>query len=773
LTSNTTIRSGQQQTTIEKKIEDLISLMTTEEKVAQLGSIMPDELIEDGEFSESKARKILSNGIGQITRAGGGSGRNPQEAAKLVNQIQSFLREETRLGIPAMIHEECLSGYMGKGGTTYPQMIGLASSWEPTLVSKITGQIQDQLTSIGAHHALSPVLDVAQDLRWGRLEETFGEDPYLVAIMGKSYIEGLQGDDPEEGIYATVKHFGGHSASEGGRNHCPVNMSKRELRENFFYPFEVAVKEGNVEAVMNAYHDIDGMPCACSKEMLTDILRGEWGFDGIVVSDYYSIRMLHTEHLVAKDKQQAGIMALEAGLDIELPFTECYGEQLITAVEKGDMSEAVLDQAVKRHLKSKYKKGLFGENVYVDESEVSQYFETPNQRDLALEAGRESIVLLKNENEFLPLENNIDSIAVIGPNANSTRNLLGDYAYPVHVESEEDTIDITTVLEGVKSKVSNETELRYVKGCDVRGEANESIEEAVAAAEASDVAVLAIGGKSGLGLVSPEEQKENYPHTTGEGSDRTNLELPGLQQELLKQIHQTGTPIVAVLINGRPLSVTWLEEKVPAIVEGWLPGEEGGKAVADVLFGDHNPGGKLPITIPKNVGQSPLHYRRKPISKERHYVFTANEPLYPFGFGLSYTEFEYSNLNITPQKVNPASRVEVSCTVKNSGDVAGKEIVQLYTRDEYASMTRPERELKGFAKVKLDPGKKKRLTFSLPTELLSFYDKDMNLVVEPGRFKIMIGSSSEDIRLKGNFEIVGKQKEVVGSRKYFSDTKIK
>ena len=756
----------------ENEIHELISRMTVEEKVAQLGSVMPDEILEDGEFSEEKARNHLSNGVGQISRAGGASGLGPKEAAELANKIQNFLKEETRLGIPAMIHEECLSGYMGAGGTTYPQIIGLASSWQPELIEEITSEIGKQLKAIGAHHALSPVLDVARDLRWGRLEETFGEDPYMVAVMGKSYIEGLQGSDPSEGIYATVKHFGGHSSSEGGRNHCPVNLSERELRENFFFPFEVAIREADVEAVMNAYHDIDGMPCACSKDLLTDILRGEWGFDGIVVSDYWSIRMLHTDHFVAEDKQQAGIMALEAGLDVELPVTECYSDKLVEAVNKGLVSEAVLNEAVARHLRSKYKKSLLTDPQTVDPNKVAKYFETPEQRKLAREAARESIVLLKNEDEFLPLEKEIDSIAIIGPSADDTRNLLGDYAYSVHMESEEDTIPVTTIREGIKSKVSDNTRVNYSEGCGIRDKSKEGFDSAVEAARESDIAVLAVGGKSGLGLVTPETQKEEYPHTTGEGSDRTDLRLPGVQQDLIKAISETGTPIVAVLINGRPLATPWLQENVSAIVEAWLPGEEGGSAVADVLFGSHNPSGKLPVTIPQNVGQTPLHYRRKRLSKNRHYVFTANEPLYPFGFGLSYTDFEYSNLEVNPTKAPTATDIHISCHLTNTGEVSGTEVVQLYIQDEYASMTRPERELKGFKRVELNPGEEKVVTFSLPTDLLAFYDKDMNLVVEPGNFRIMVGSSSEDIRLEGEFEISGKTREINRNRKYLTEAKV-
>jgi len=748
----------------------IISQMTIEEKVAQLGSIKPDQLLENGEFSEDRAREYLQNGIGQITRLGGGSGLPPQRVAELSNIIQDFLEKETELGIPAIIHEECLSGYMGDGGTIYPQAIGLASTWHPELVEKITTTIKKQLTSIGVQQALSPVLDVARDLRWGRVEETFGEDPYLVATIGKSYIDGLQGSGPKEGITATVKHFGGHSVSEGGRNHCPVNLSERELRENFLFPFEAVIREAGVKSVMNAYNDIDGIPCASSKKLLTNILREDMGFNGVTVSDYGSIEMLHTDHFVANNKQEAGIMALNAGLDVELPSTKCYGDRLVKAVEEGLIAEETLNRSVERHLELKHRKGLFEGKNTVDVEEANKHFETPKQRNLVRRVGRESLVLLKNQGDILPLSNEQEAIAVIGPSADNAQNLLGDYAYGAIEENDRDTTTVTTILDGIKYKIAGNPSIRYAEGCKTKERTREGFNTAVEAANRSDFAILAVGGRSGR--AGPETQPEDHFYTAGEGNDRTDLRLPGVQLELLKKIHETGTPIIALLINGRPLSVPWLQEHVPAIVECWLPGEEGGKAVADVLFGSHDPGGKLPVSIPKKVGQSPVYYRRKPISKERRYVFTNNEPLYPFGFGLSYADFEYSELEIAPKEVKIQSKLKVSCRVKNTGDVPGKEVVQLYIRDEYASVTRPERELKGFEKVKLAPGEEKKVSFCLPTDLLSFYDENMNLIVEPGTFEVMIGSSSQDIRLAGELEVLGENKEIGPDREYFSETNV-
>jgi len=761
------------QQAVSTRVEELLSRMTLEEKVAQLGSVMPEELLEGEEFSPEKAEEFLSEGIGQITRAGGSTGLKPKDAAQLANDIQQFLEEETRLGVPATMHEECLSGYMGAGGTTYPQAIGLASSWEPELVENITKEIRKQLKAIGAHHALSPVLDVARDLRWGRLEETFGEDPYLVAKMAIGYVEGLQGENPREGIDATLKHFGGHSAGEGGRNHAPVNLSPRELREKFLFPFEAAVKEGDARSVMNAYHDIDGVPCAASRQLLTDILREEWGFQGVVVSDYFSIRMLHTAHYVAEDEKEAGALALEAGLDVELPATECYGENLIAAIKEGLVTEAALDEAVSRQLRAKMEKGIFSERRYVDPDGVDDVFETEEQRELALEAARKSPVLLKNEGDLLPLGQEVKKLAVVGPNAAETKSLLGDYAYSVHVESEEDTIPVVTVLEGIENAAGEDVEIRYAQGCEIRGEDRSGFEEARAAAEWADATIAVVGGKSGLGLAGePGEQKQGYLHTTGEGSDRTDLKLPGVQQELLQAIFQTGTPTAAVLVNGRPLAIDWAADNLPAILEAWLPGEEGGNAVGEILFGRINPGGKLPVSIPRSVGETPVHYNRKPISAEREYVFSKNEPLFPFGHGLSYTEFEYGDLTIAPRRIKPASTVEIGFRLTNRGKIEGEEVVQLYLRDEYSSLTRPIKELKGFKRVRLEPGESREVKFTLSTDLLAFYDREMNLVVEPGDFKVMVGGSSQDVRLEGDFELVGEKKTLPAPRRFFSEVEL-
>lgn len=772
---------------LEEKVNRLLEEMTLEEKVAQLGSIGPDKILEDGEFSEEKAEKYLKNGIGQITRIAGASALEPEAAAEAANKVQKYIAENTRLGIPAIIHEECLSGYMGKGGTTFPQSIGIASSWEPELLEKQTDVIRQQLRSIGAHLALSPVADVARDLRWGRVEETFGEDPYLAAEMVSSYVSGLQGDKLSEGIVATLKHFAGHSYSEGGRNHAPVNISERELRESFLFPFEAAVKTANAGSVMNAYHDIDGIPCASSRELLTDILRGEWGFDGVVVSDYWSIKMLYNEHKVARSMQEAGIKALEAGLDVELPETECYGDNLVSAVKEGLISEKVINQAVRRHLRYKFKVNAFDQR-YVDLDKIEALFETDEQRELARESARKSMVLLKNENDLLPLSKDLSSLAVIGPSADSTRNLLGDYAYSAHVDSKEDAVDIVSILDGIKTKISDDTALNYAYGCGIMDQNKDGFAEAVMTAKESEAAVVVVGGKSGLSGMGENENSDdevidfeggaflselqNTTDTTGEHHDRTSLDLPGVQKELIKEIIKTGTPVIVVLVNGRPLSIEWTAENADAILESWLPGEEGGNGVADVLFGDYNPGGKLPVSIPKNVGQTPINYNRRHMSHYRDYVFTGNRPLYPFGYGLSYTDFEYSNLEISPKEFTGNKTIRISADIENTGKRDGAEVVQLYIHDKIASLTRPIKSLKGFKRVELKAGESKTVEFKLKAEQLAFYDKDMNLIVEPGEFEIMLGSSSADIRLQNTVELKGEEIELTAERKYFTESKI-
>ena len=616
------------------KARELLKQMTLEEKVAQLGSYGPDKLLENGRLSE-KGKELLRHGIGQITRLAGASDMGPEEAARAANEIQDYLINHTRLGIPALFHEECLSGFMAKGGTTFPQNIGMAASFDPDLMEETTKITRSQMRAAGAHLGLSPVLDLARDLRWGRVEETFGEDPYLVAAMANAYVKGLHGDDLETGVAATLKHYAGHGVCEGGRNHAPVHVSEFEMREQHMLPFEAVIKEQGVLSVMNAYHDWDGVPCACSRKLLTEILRDEWGFQGVVVADYWSIPMLNTDHKVSPDEQTSGVMALKAGLDIELPETQCYGDRLFAAVREGKIDEAVIDLSVERHLAVKFALGIF-KNPIIPEVREADQFETPEQRNMAREAARRTMVLLKNEGDILPLKKDIGSIAVIGPNAASTRNLLGDYAYSAHVNRAEDAVRIVSVLDGIKAAVSSGTKINYAEGCTILGQDRSGIPEAVKAAEESDVVVLVVGGRSGLSGVNTLSEDERYLSgemevdqldSDGEFQDRTDLGFPGVQQELVEQVIAVGKPTIVVLVNGRPLALPWLQKNATAILEAWLPGEEGGHAVADVLFGDYSPSGRLPVSIPKHVGQTPVHYNRKFISKNRNYLTMDSKPL--------------------------------------------------------------------------------------------------------------------------------------------------
>lgn len=765
-----------------ERVAHLLAEMTLEEKIAQLGSFWVYEILDGTTFSPEKAQKRLRIGIGHITRMGGASNVRPAESARLANTIQRYLIEHTRLGIPAVIHEECCSGYMARDATVFPQAIGVASTWDAELVEAMADVIRVQMRLVGAHHALAPVLDIARDARWGRVEETLGEDPYLTATLGAAYVRGIQGVRLENGVVATGKHFVGYSASEGGLNWAPPHVGWRELREVYLYPFEAAVREAKLASIMPAYHEIDGEVCGSSKELLTTILREEWGFEGTVVSDYFAINMLDSYHHVAGDKADAARMALEAGMDMELPFTDCFGEPMVEAARQGKIPGALIDEAVRRVLAQKFALGLF-DNPYVDEGTV--VFDTPDQRGLAREIARKSMVLLKNEGNLLPLDKGIESIAVIGPNADSIRNLFGDYAYPAHIEtileshmnnafnnplpddleSIDDFIPAVSILSAIKAKVGDRATVRYAKGCDVLGESTEGFAEAVAAAQVAKVAVVVVGDKAGL----------TDDCTSGEARDRAELQLPGVQSQLVRALYDTGTPIVLVLVNGRPVSLDWIADAVPAILEAWFPAEEGANAVADVLFGDANPGGKLPITFPRSVGQIPIYYGHRPSGGRSHwkvdYVETSVSPLYPFGYGLSYTQFAFDNLRVSPT-ARAGEDVTVQVDVTNTGERSGDEVVQVYTHQFGGTVTRPVKELRGFRRVSLQPGETRTVTFGIPVNQLGFYDRERRFVVQPGTVDVMVGSSSRDIHCTGTFTISGDTTEIGRDKAFFSRSEV-
>ena len=762
-------------THLKKRVDDLLAQMTLQEKLRQLGGYWFYELQTKGQLDQEKVKAKLKDGVGQITRIAGAGNLTPVETARTYNRIQKFLVEETRLGIPTINHEECCSGLTALGSTVYPQMIGLASTFQPELAKKMTEQIRKQMLAIGARQGLAPVLDVGRDPRWGRIEETFGEDPLLVSQFGKAYIQGLQGQDPENAVMATGKHFIGHAFSQGGLNCGPVHLGERDLWDVYMAPFQAAIRDAGLMSMMNAYPELDGELVAASKRILTDLLRDTLGFDGLVVSDYEAVVMIHSYHKPSPTRKDAAIRALTAGIDVELPTFDCYMPGLEEALEAGEISMETIDLSVTRHLNKKFELGLF-ENPYVDEGGVLAEFETVANRELAKEIAEQSLVLLKNDGT-LPIKPSVKKIALIGPNADTWRCMVGDYSYPsmrellcqdppegsgyvglTQADNEKMPVEIPTVFESLKQALPSSMKVQYAKGCDVSSKDQSGFAEAVELAKVSDVAVVVLGHKSGLA----------YDCTTGEFRDSTDLGLPGMQAELLQAILEAGKPVVLVLINGRPLSIPGFVEAANAVLEAWVPGEEGASAIASALLGELNPGGKLPVSIARSVGQVPVFYNYKPSGMRSNiygdYVNESVKPLFPFGHGLSYTQFKYCNLKLDKEHAGLDEILQIAFDVKNTGSVAGDEVVQLYTSDEYAAFPRPVKELRGFVRVHLLPGERKSVRFDLPVNMLAYYGEGLKLVLEPGTIKVLVGSSSEDIRLQATFDVIGGTNQIVKDR---------
>ncbi|MFN6943892.1 MAG: glycoside hydrolase family 3 N-terminal domain-containing protein [Cytophagaceae bacterium] len=736
---------------VDQRVDDLISRMTLEEKVAQLTCIWEDKtsfIDKNGDFLEDKASEVLKHGIGQIGRPS--EKKNARQMAEFTNEIQKFFIEKTRLGIPVIFHEECLHGHAAPDGTSFPQPIGLASSWDRELVEELFTMTAKEVRLRGGHQALTPVVDVAREPRWGRVEETYGEDPYLVGQMGLAAVRGFQGRNgliDNEHVIATLKHFAAHGQPESGTNCAPVNISERLLRETHLYPFKVCVEEGKVKSIMASYNEIDGIPSHANVWLIENILRGEWKFSGTVVSDYYAIKELISQHKIAENKNKAAELALKAGVDVEMPDGACYPQLVNMALGNKELMK-LIDKAVGRVLTHKFELGLF-DNPYVDPEKAHQFVGSKENRELALKAARKSVILLKNENNTAPLDRSkIKTIAVIGPNAN--RELLGGYS--------DKPKQVISVYDGIKQRAGAGINVVYSEGCKITEEGSwyedpviasnpeedkQRIKAAVKVAKKSDVIVLCIGGNE---LTSREAWDENHM------GDRTNLNMVGMQEELVKAMLATGKPVIVFLFNGRPLSINYLAENVPVIFECWYLGQEAGFAVADVLFGDYNPGGKLPITIPRSVGHTPAFYNYKP-SARRGYLFDDISPLYPFGFGLSYSSFRIDNFTIERNKIQVGESVKVFVDIENTGKVEGDEVVQLYIRDVVSSVTRPVIELKDFVRVTLKPEEKKTLEFTITPDKLAFYDLNMNFLVEPGQFEVYIGNSSQT-KLVKTFEVV-------------------
>lgn len=743
---------------ISDRVRDLISRMTIEEKIAQMLGVWQNKyeyfIDENGKFNKQLAKQHLQNGIGQIGRPSDTNasdiaapdGETAREMAELTNAIQKFFVEETRLGIPVVFHEECLHGLLANEATSYPQPIGMAATFNPNLIEKVFGAIAEEARKRGAHQALTPVADIARDARWGRVEETFGEDPFLVSQMTCAAVRGLQGDldfNNNKNLIATLKHFVAHGQPESGTNCAPVNISERELREVFLPPFKKAVQESKAASVMASYNEIDGVPSHANKWLLKDVLRKEWDFEGFVVSDYYGVKELHEReetfsHNLAHTKQEAALLAAKAGVNIELPDDEYYPE-LLNAVENGLIKEKEIEELIEKPLEYKFRLGLF-DDPYVDPEEAARVVNKDEHEELALQAALQTVTLLKNSDSILPLAPNEEqTIAVIGPNAD--RLLLGGYSGQPKTYS--------TVLEGIKAKAGDNIRIVYSEGCKItkgggwniddvtiptKEEDEKLINRAVEVAYNADIIVLAVGGN---------EQTSREAWDKQHMGDRTSLDLFGRQNELVKAMKDTGRPIIALAFNGRPLSFKYLYESVDALLECWYLGQASGEAVADIIFGNYNPGGKLPISFPKSVGQIPVFYNHKP-SARRGYLDDVSQPLFAFGYGLSYTNFAINNLKLENSTIAKDEAVDVSVDITNTGKYKGDEVVQLYIRDMVSSVTRPVKELKDFKRVTLEPGQKEKVSFTINPEQLSFYNIDMQYGVEPGEFKIMVGSSSRE-----------------------------
>lgn len=730
---------------IEERVEDLLARMTLKEKIGQMNMARQT-------LDQDEDRKFVR---GTLRGIGPGCGffrvepkLNIRQRIEFFNELQHIAIEETRLGIPLIMVEEGVHGLLIPSATIFPEGFAIASSWNMDLVEQIYAVAAKEARVVGIQQLCSLVIEVIRDPRQGRNEQGYSEDPYLCSRIAEAIVYGTQGQDvsADDKVVVTVTAYPGQAQPVSGLDEGEMEISERVLREVFLPPWRAGIKAGAL-SIMAAYPAIDGVLAHGSKKLLTDILRGELGFEGFVLTEGAGFRICFIRNRVVPTQKQAGELSVKAGVDVAQSLEPGYLEPLIENVEEGKVSMETINTAVRRVLRVKYLLGLFDKLPYVDADRAIELIHCKEHEQLALQTAREGMVLLKNEDNLLPLNRNIKSIAVIGPNADHKTNQLGDYRTR-YIQQE-----VVTVLDGIKSKLSPQTKVTYVKGCNVFKTDINEIAEAQEAARGADVAVVVVGEN--------ERYAPDKTGTVGEGRDLATLELTGLQEDLVKAVVASGTPTVVVLINGRPLAIRWIAENVPAVIEAWNCGERGGEAVADVLFGDYNPSGRLPITFPRHAGQLPVYYNYKPtkaaLIKKGAYVDISATPLFEFGYGLSYTKFEYSNLQIAPKppakRFGPAAEVYVSLEVKNVGQHRGCEVVQLYINDLYSSVTTPVKVLSGFAKIELEPGEKKKVEFTITPYQLSFLDRHLERVVEPGTFEVMVGSSSEDIRLRGGFEV--------------------
>jgi beta-glucosidase len=785
-----------------RRADELLARMTLEEKAFQVTSVMPMSLFGDDGLDRDRLAATLGHGIGHVSALAGFGFKPPADVARCVNQIQRFLVEETRLGIPAIFHNEALNGVMAPGFTVFPTAIGLAATWDPEAVERMAALTGRQMKAIGMRQALSPVLDVARDARWGRVHETYGEDPYLASAMGVAYVRGLQGED----VIATGKHFLGYAVTEAGQNMAATSVGPRELYEVYARPFEAAIRVAGLGSVMNSYSEYDGVPVGASRAILTELLRDRLGFTGTVVSDYMTVDWLHTRQQVAAGRQQAGVLALAAGLDVELPAIAGYGPLLADAVRAGQVGEDVLDRSVRRVLRDKFALGLF-DRPYLDEDPVVIRRTAAEGADLARDLARKSVTLLKNDGGVLPLRPGIRQVAVVGPLADDVTAAFPTYTYPAMrqmmtgrarsaaampgTESVANASPPASLVAEIRAALAQDTtawlraeygvvslaeavadalpdaRITAVAATGVTDEGPADIAAAVAAARDADVVVLALGGRGGW-----------FPEgiTEGEGNDTADIDLPAAQVALVKAVVATGTPAIGVIQTGRPFAIRSIADDLDAIVWTYYGGQEGSRAAADVLAGTVAPGGKLPYSIPRHSGQVPVHhaqktgsgYRRTAADMHHGYLDLPATPQFAFGHGLSYTSFGYGDLVIDPPAVPAAAAVTVSVPVTNTGDRPGDEVVQLYVRDTATGLTRPAQELAGFKRIHLAPGAGTTVEFTIQLSQLGYVGLGGDVILEPGPVEVLVGSAADDIRARGRFEVTGDTTILTAPRAFLS-----
>ncbi|MDP4502139.1 glycoside hydrolase family 3 N-terminal domain-containing protein [Nonomuraea turcica] len=760
------------------RVDALLQEMTLEEKVGQLGSRwigndMRHEPVDDDAETLNVAPmqdvfaasgtvpfdEAIRHGLGHITRVHGSAPVTAQEGAAEVVRLQHAVVERSRLGIPAIVHEECLTGFTTYGATVYPAAIAWAATFDPGLVERMATAIGRDMAAVGVHQGLSPVLDVVRDYRWGRVEETMGEDPYLVSMLAAAYVRGLE----NAGVIATLKHFAGYSASRAARNHGPVPMGRRELMDMILPPFETAIALGGARSVMNSYSDVDGVPAGADPWLLTEVLREEWGFTGTVVSDYWAVPFLATMHKIAADTEEAGVRALSAGIDVELPDTLGFGQHLADRVRSGEIPESLIDRAARRLLTQKVQLGLLDPDWTPEKSVAGAAavdLDSPGNRALARELAERSIVLL-DAGDALPLRPGLRRVAVIGPCADEPRTFMGCYSYPNHVLTRHPGlglgVEAPSLLDALRAELPD-AEIVHERGCDVRGEDRSGFAAAAAAVRGADLCVVAVGDLAGM-----------FGHgTSGEGCDADDLRLPGVQEDLLTELAATGTPVVVVVVSGRPYALGEAHELGAGLVQAFMPGEEGGAALAGVLSGRIQPSGKLPVQIPRGHGGQPGTYLQPPLGADSQGISNLDPtPLFPFGHGASYTTFEVDDLRISDAEVPTDGEFTVSVRVRNTGGRAGDEVVQLYLHDVVAQVTRPVRQLTGFARVPLEPGGETRVSFRVHADRTAFTGRDLRRIVEPGDVEVFVGRSAADlpcrgvVRLTGATRIVGHDRRLV------------